>query len=209
MSSPRITPSVRFWRICVVASILLLIVPVIARYLWLQGVNMPIWIRPPSLPPGFYQAMETDSIQVGDVAVVCVDGPGGLLALRRRYVRTHPLAPFRCPHAQAPMAKIIAGLPGDTIIARRDSVKINSLPWLHAPMRPADSQGRLLTAWTGKTVLGQTECYALSLWSPLSYDSRYFGPFACPPHPVRIAYPVSARSQAVVDSLRKEIRGGL
>ena len=196
-----------FWRGCVAVSILLIAAPVVVRGLWLTGVDMWMWVRPPSLPRGIYLAVETDSLHTGDIAFICVPGAAGRLALQRQYVRASGQEAYRCAPGEAPMAKILAGLPGDTVLVRQDSVKINSRDWLRAPMRPTDSEGRYLPAWIGTTVLGRDECFALSLWSPLSYDSRYFGPFPCPPTPTRIAHPVSAKNQHAIDSLRMELRG--
>ena len=164
-------------------------------------------VLPPSLPAGLYRFTPADTLATGIPTLICLSGEGGELALSRGYVQDSWAHIATCPEKHAPMMKILAALPGDRVRADRDSVQINDGPWLPVPMAENDSDGRPLRPMTGVFDLAPNECYALNLWSDKSYDSRYFGPFPCPPPPLYIAHPVDSTLAASIDSLARQIRG--
>jgi len=153
----------------------------------------------PSLPEGKYLLIESSQLEAGIPTLLCIEGSYGDLAIRREYAPRPPL-PSACRGAQ--MAKIIAGLPGDTIRVIQDSVRVNQRAWLHAPMYQRDSKERRMPVKRGTFILSDSECYALSLWYAKSYDSRYFGPIPCPTPPVIQFVPVSPTHLSIIDSLR-------
>ncbi|MCY3630509.1 MAG: S26 family signal peptidase [Bacteroidetes bacterium] len=196
-----------FWRS--VSSLLTLLILVGVVSLFLRSQDWPHWIlvSPPSLPAGLYTASNSDSLSVGIPTIVCIPGTGGGLALSRGYVDAGWTNILHCPDGQAPMIKMLAALPGDTVHAVLDSVRINSSPWLHVPMYEEDSDGRPLEPMLGTFHLLEHECYALSPWSDRSYDSRYYGPFPCPSEGIWTALPVKASTVMAIDSLGKLLRG--
>ena len=165
------------------------------------------WVRVtgPSLPNGLYETTISDTIMAGLPVEVCLEGRAGRIAVSRGYAHNSSWG-GTCPNG-ASMVKIIAGIPGDTVVVVQDSVRINQRAWLHAPMLDTDSRGRTMESDVGMFLLSADECYALSLWSHRSYDSRYFGPFKCP-HPFRIAYPLDPENAPILDSLRIVTLGG-
>ena len=161
-------------------------------------------IRPPSLPAGVYQNSLEDTLKLGHPVHVCVGGHGAKIALAREYTKRSPAFALqrRCGADEAPMSKILVAQPGDTVTVIRDSVKINSRDWLHAPMAEFDRLQRGLLHATGEFILADGECYALSLYSPASFDSRYYGPLDCPTLPAMYHIPTALLHVSILDSLR-------
>jgi len=167
----------------------------------LRSSDIITWtqVTGPSLPNGLYDTYRSDTLIAGLPMLLCLEGRAGRIAVSRNYAKRTSWAGI-CPDG-ATVVKIIAAIPGDTVLVKRDSVRVNQRAWLHAPMMDHDSQGRSMEHATGRFILDDHECYALSLWSPRSYDSRYFGPFPCP-DPIRIAIPLDSTKIMILDSLR-------
>lgn len=166
-----------------------------------------ILVRPPSLPAGIYMVSVTESLSVGIPTVVCIPGSGGALALSRSYVNASWMNTLWCAEGEAPMIKMLAALPGDHVHVERNRIQINDRPWLSVPMASEDTDGRPLKPMLGRFHLADDECYALSLWSDRSYDSRYFGAFPCPTESIQTALPVDTMMAQAIDSLGKQLRG--
>ena len=156
----------------------------------------------PSLPRGFYSPTFPDTIVRGDLLRVCLPEANAPLALERRYV-----SPGRCPGRTEPLAKMLVGMPGDTVHVDSAGVRIGATLQIHAPAAAMDSRGRPVAALRGTYVMPTGQCFVLSTYVPQSYDSRYFGPVDCvPPHVVLTATAAAAR--AAIGSMRRDMLGG-
>ncbi len=142
-----------------------------------------------SLPRGLYQATIVDTLRRGDILRVCVPEQVAPVALARGYV-----GPGMCAGGTAPVGKVLAGVPGDTVHVDAKGIRIGSRLFVEAPIRKRDTRGRLIEGAQGMRVLGQGECFVLSTYSRKSYDSRYFGPVRCMP-PVLVLTPISAAAR--------------
>ena len=136
-----------------------------------------------SLPRGFYTPSFPDTIARGDLVRVCLPEAHAALALERRYIYRG-----RCPGDTEPLAKVLVGMPGDTVLVDSAGVRIGETLTIRAPAVETDSRNRPVTALKGAHVMGVGECFVMSTYVPNSYDSRYFGPVGCaPPHVVLTA----------------------
>ncbi len=161
----------------------------------------------PSLPTGWYWTMYPDSLLVGYPTLVCYPMDVVSFGVARGYFT--PDSPHRqspCPQTFVHVTKPLAALPGDTVTVLRDSLQVNSRPWLPAHVHELDTKGRELPNAIGTHVLNAGECFALSLWHARSYDSRYVGPIPCP-DPPRIALPLWPPDADHVHAMAQRIAG--
>lgn len=133
----------------------------------------------PSIPTGVYRIRPLDAHPArGEVVGFCLDREAAHLALRRGYV--HPaglqLHRTRCRHGTGVLGKPVAGVPGDTVEARPDGVRINGRLLQRSQIPTVDRSGRVLPAATGRRVLRAGEYWLQSEFTGRSYDSRIFGP---------------------------------
>ena len=161
----------------------------------------------PSLPQGWYWTSPQDSVPVGYPTLICYPPEVVSFAVGRGYFRPDSSRTrSRCSQTLVYLVKPIAATPGDTVTVTRDSTRINSRPWIPAHVHETDSKERPLPNAIGTHVLRKGECWALSLWHPRSYDSRYFGPIQCP-DPPRIAVPIWPADAAHVHQMARRIAG--
>ena len=196
----------RLWITVVITLVLLsLLIPTVLRTTGMHG--MVFRVVSPSLPQGWYWTTSQDSVIVGYPTLVCYPQDVVSFGVSRGYLfpdstRTQS----RCPQTLVYVIKPIAALPGDTVTVTRDSLRVNSRPWLLAHVHELDSKDRPLPNAIGTHVLNDGECFALSLWHSRSYDSRYIGPIPCPVSP-RIAFPFSPADAAHVHRMARRIAG--
>lgn len=117
-----------------------------------------------SVPVGFYRVTYPDDLGTGDLVLVQTPSIARELADARRYLPK-----------TVPMIKYIAASSGDTVCAQDETISING--GILAVRRRRDSQYRPMPWWwNGCQTLHPGEVFLLNRSSPLSFDSRYFGP---------------------------------
>ena len=196
----------RRWITVVITLVLLApLIPTVLRTTGLQG--MVFRVVSPSLPQGWYWMATQDSLIVGYPTLVCYPQDVVSFGVRRGYLFPDSTrAQSYCHQTLVYVIKPIAALPGDTVTVTRDSLRVNSRPWLTAHVHELDSKDRPLPNAIGTHVLNDGECFALSLWHSRSFDSRYIGPIPCPVTP-RIAFPFSPSDAAHVHRMARRIAG--
>lgn len=154
----------------------------------------------PSLPKGYYYAVKTDSLEVGDLVRVCVPESWAQLARQRGY-----LGRGNCGGGSTPIGKMVVATAGDTVDVSPDGVRVGGHSLSGSAPHRIDSQGRPLDVALGRHILGPKECFVLSTLYGLSFDSRYFGPVACEvPH--YVLYPASDSARRILDSLKVAVQ---
>lgn len=121
-----------------------------------------VWNASASAPVGLYLITPACSYPVG--TLVLLEPPGWLAA---------DLAQRQALPSGVPLLKRIAAGPGQTVCRRGAVILIDGAP--RARVRLRDRGGRTLPRWTGCRQLGAGTFFFLND-SPLSLDSRYFGP---------------------------------
>ena len=145
-------------------------------------MSPPLFLnRSSSLPPGFYRVMKVSDLERGDVLRMCLPDTLSQIALRRGY-----LHPGSCPGGAARIGKPVIALQGDTVLVSDKRVRVKGYGSFPAPVHAQDQRGRYLPNAIGIHVLHSGECFLLSTYSRLSYDSRYYGPVPCgaPPYSI-------------------------
>lgn len=130
----------------------------------------------PSIQTGLYFRSEPFPLSRGDVVSFCLRPSGARYADSLGYVSRdttgRAYAP-ECPSDLVPVAKRVAGLPGDTIFVGLGQVR---LPREHDPPPPrCDSEGRPIPIEYGMHRLRKDE-YWLRSEHHMGFDSRVFGP---------------------------------
>jgi len=169
----------------------------------LYGILSIFWglMHGGSLPEGVYAKEYSGDLIAGEPVSVCLTGDTSDFAIERGYLkRPSAFSYWGCQGAR--MVKILAALPGDTVRVKLDSVRVNQREWLHAPMSETDRKGRPLPVALGTFVLGENECFPLSLWGEISFDGRYIGPMECPSFPRIYHEPLRQQTSMWIDSLR-------
>ncbi|MGK7346220.1 MAG: conjugative transfer signal peptidase TraF [Candidatus Nitrospinota bacterium M3_3B_026] len=135
-------------------------------------------------------------VEVGMIVSACLPPQVATSALERGY-----LPEGTCPSGIAPVGKVIAALPGDTVDVTDSGSFVNgallpnSAPLLH------DSKGRAMPLLRGRFILPAETAWLYSGHSPRSFDSRYYGPV--PLSGVRgQLFPLLTRGKAYRPSLR-------
>lgn len=131
----------------------------------------------PSLPRGLYVASAVGGRPVarGDLVAACPD-TSAVRRLGRYWTGGRCPGGLGRPDGVRPLAKPVAGLPGDTV--RVDSAGV----WVGEGLLPAsrpllrDRAGRTVRPRFGVHVLGPGEYWLHSGRVPTSIDSRYAGP---------------------------------
>jgi conjugative transfer signal peptidase TraF len=129
-----------------------------------------------SMPVGFYRLRPAPGRPGGQLArgatvVWCLPTPLVVEARRRRY-----LVRGQCPGGVEPILKMVAALPGDTVVVDAIGLTVNGRRLPNSHPVAFDSHGRRLSA-VPRGVHVVPPGYAW-LWSPhtaLSFDSRYYG----------------------------------
>ena len=115
-----------------------------------------------SAPKGFYLIVNS-AIQKGDYVLADIPEMARKLAARRQYLPR-----------KVPILKPVLAMSGEHICVKNHQLFINGKHM--ARLLEKDSRGRILESWRGCRSLAEGEFFLLSTYSPVSYDSRYFGP---------------------------------
>ena len=166
--SDRWAPRLRTWAVAV--SVAALVVAAGA----LLGVRVN---TTPSLPRGLYvaSALGNRPTERGDLVAACPD-TAAVQRLGRYWTNGRCPGGSRRPDGVRPLAKPVAGLPGDTVRVDSSGVRIGErrLP-ASAPLF-RDRAGQPVLPALGVHVLGPDEYWLHSGRVPTSIDSRYAGP---------------------------------
>lgn len=133
------------------------------------GVNLTV-----SEPPGLWRtAGPATPVSIGEYVTVCLPRRGVVaIGARRGYIR-----PGGCPNGLMPLLKRIEALPGDVVTITRAGVAVDGRLLPNSQARTKDTKGRLLQSVpTGRYPVAPGMVWLISTYSPLSFDSRYFGP---------------------------------
>ena len=87
-------------------------------------------------------------------------------------------SPMRtCPDGFSPLIKPVIAWPGDTVQTSPQGITVNGVLLAHTVSLNHDSQGRIVHPFAYGTYRVQPgQLWAVSSFSPRSFDSRYFGP---------------------------------
>ena len=134
---------------------------------WRVGVRLNLT---GSLPVGLY--LESAGAPTrGSLVLACLPPPVGSFARARGYVPRG-----RCPDGGAPVGKLVAAVAGDTVVMSAAGLEVNGRAIPNSGPLTRDSHGRLLpSAPMGRQIVRTGELWLMSPYSPLSFDSRYFG----------------------------------
>jgi len=110
-------------------------------------------------------------VEVGMLVSACLPPKVASIALERGY-----LPEGLCSSGVAPVGKVIAALPGDTVDVTDSGSFVNGalLPGSVPLLR--DSKGRAMPRLRGRFILPAETAWLYSGHSPRSFDSRYYGP---------------------------------
>jgi len=135
---------------------------------WRVGVRLNLT---GSLPVGLY--LETAGVTTrGSLVLTCLPLPVASFAQARGYVPRGP-----CPGGAAPVGKLVVAVTGDTVVVGATGVEVNRRTIPNSQPLARDSRGRPLpSAPLGRHVVRSGQLWLVSPYSPLSFDSRYFGP---------------------------------
>lgn len=136
---------------------------------WLVGLRLNLT---GSLPVGLYLMMRSAPGR-GALVLVCLPVSVAAFAKARGYVPRGG----SCPGGLVPVGKRICAIPGDTVTVTPTGLLVNGRPVPDSRPLDTDHHGRPLPQLAlGRYGVGTGELWVLSSYSPLSFDSRYFGP---------------------------------
>lgn len=125
----------------------------------------------PSIPPGVYRVTK-DPIIRGSLVLVCLPRALSAFARSRDYLRAGS-----CKDGNAPIGKIVAAAPGDTVDVTADGLVVNGDHLSNTRPLANDARGRALPRIAGGRYVVRTgQIWLVSSYSTRSFDSRYFGP---------------------------------
>jgi conjugative transfer signal peptidase TraF len=124
-----------------------------------------------SLPEPTFDPGRDLALEIGMLVSACLPPQAATSALERGY-----LPEGTCPSGAAPVGKVIAALPGDTVDVTDSGSFVNGelLPESAPLLR--DSKGRAMPRLRGRFILRAETAWLYSGHSPRSFDSRYYGP---------------------------------
>ncbi|MCB0319275.1 MAG: S26 family signal peptidase [Bdellovibrionales bacterium] len=151
--------------------------------------------RTASVPVGLYRLSDSH-VDRGSLVGACVPASFSGLALKRGYlsnvqreIQSSTLTSLLqklfsnswieqriCSDDTRAVLKPVFGLPGDIVSVTPSGVSINGKAITDSRLLQKDGQGRRLPNYLGVYQLEEGEYWLLSTHSPLSLDSRYFGP---------------------------------
>lgn len=133
-----------------------------------------------SIPTGWYTLTKRNSLVKGEIIQLCLPPLIGKFAVSRGYVHRG-----RCTGGSRRIGKPVLAFAGDTVQVTTHGIQVNDGPHIDAPFQDRDRRGKLMPQVSGRLVLQDNECFLLSMHSPFSFDSRYYGPIPChPPYQV-------------------------
>ena len=126
-----------------------------------------------SLPIGLYRITKDSPIlKRGAIVLYCLPPPVARFAHNRGYV---PIG-GQCPGGLTPIGKMVAALPGDTVVLTTDGITVNGALQSHSRALATDLKGRGLPQLARRAyVIGRDYVWLLAP-SERSFDSRYLGP---------------------------------
>ena len=125
-----------------------------------------------SVDPGFYWVIDKP-VGKGDLVSFCLE-PNALtqMAYQRGYVGFG-----NCPGQTERLLKIVYGAVGDSIELKSNGVAVNGILLPFSAALTQDGLVRPLAPYSPiRLVLKPNELWVMTNRSPLSFDSRYFGP---------------------------------
>jgi len=126
-----------------------------------------------SLPKGIYKITEREAAKYarGDLIMFCLpENEETKKAKERGYI----LPGFACG-GSLPLMKRVAGISGDRIEVKGGNLHVNGRPLKNGNVFKKDGERRDMKS-CGDLTLSENEVFAVSLYNPKSFDSRYFGP---------------------------------
>ena len=125
-----------------------------------------------SMPVGLY-VRTSGALTRGSTVLACLPDAVALEAMTRGYIPRGG----SCSHGTMPVGKPVLALPGDTLIVTAAALVLNGVTVPNTGSLPLDRNGRPLPKLQqGEYYVGPGELWLVSTHSPLSFDSRYFGP---------------------------------
>lgn len=137
---------------------------------WRSGIHLNLTA---SMPAGLY--VEANGAPTrGSIVLACLPSAVAALARERGYVPRGE----RCPGGTAPVGKVVLAVQGDTVTLTAKGLELNGREIPNSRPLSFDSRGRrLVSPSIGPHLVGAGELWLVAP-SPLSFDSRYFGPVA-------------------------------
>ncbi len=126
-----------------------------------------------SLPIGLYRVTkDSPTLERGAIVLYCLPPRVAGFAHNRGYV---PIG-GQCPGGLTPIGKMVAALPGDTVVLTTDGITVNGALQSHSRALATDLKGRGLPQLARRAyVIGRDYVWLLAP-SERSFDSRYLGP---------------------------------
>lgn len=135
-----------------------------------NGIAGPRFNATPSVPRGMYW-YSPGAVQRGDFVQACLP-----VAFAKYAKAKHFITEGICHDDTEPIVKVLAALPGDTVVIRRKGVFVNGVLWPMSAQRQKDSSGHKvdfrMKPGTYHVASGTVLLMGLN---PQSLDGRYFG----------------------------------
>jgi conjugative transfer signal peptidase TraF len=126
-----------------------------------------------SLPIGLYRVTkDSPTLERGAIVLYCLPPTVADFAHSRGYVPRGG----QCPGGLTPIGKMVAALPGDTVVLTTDGITVNGALQSHSRALASDLKGRELPQLVGGSYVLQRDYIWLLAPSERSFDSRYLGP---------------------------------
>jgi conjugative transfer signal peptidase TraF len=125
-----------------------------------------------SLPIGLYRVTnDSPTLERGAIVLYCLSSTLAGFAHDRGYVPRGG----QCPGGLAPIGKMVAALPGDTVVITDDGITVNGTLQLRSRALEFDRSGKLLPRLGQGSYLIHPGHIWLLAPSARSFDSRYLG----------------------------------
>ncbi|MFZ5624213.1 MAG: conjugative transfer signal peptidase TraF [Gemmatimonadota bacterium] len=136
-----------------------------------RGAGLRVNVTP-SVAAGIYR-MAPAELTRGTLVLACLPARVAAVARDRRYVSRGG----RCAAGLVPIGKRILAISGDTVRVTLNGLIVNGVAVPRSQPLTRDSRGQPLPSLVGNAyTLGPDEVWLFGDHSPLSFDSRYFGP---------------------------------
>lgn len=138
-----------------------------------------------SVPVGWYRITPapslSDRLHVDSIVLVALPDDTATFAAQRGYLPSH-----------VPLLKRVGAVPPQRVCVAGGVVRIDGE--VVAEVLRTDGQGRPLPSWSQCRPLMEGELFLLGITSPVSFDSRYFGPVSAE-SVIGAAQPIHAEPQ--------------
>jgi conjugative transfer signal peptidase TraF len=126
-----------------------------------------------SLPIGLYRVTrDAPTLERGVIVLYCLPPPVAGFAHNRGYVPRGG----QCPGGLTPIGKMVAALPGDTVVLTTVGITVNGALQSHSRALATDLKGRGLPQLSRRAYVIARDYVWLFAPSERSFDSRYLGP---------------------------------